>query len=62
MQQKKISLTCIDNNEVLQDEITKRSMAFAEVFLWQARESRLTPEQLGRELKTTTEAPKIIIS
>lgn len=62
MQQKKISLTCIDNNEALQDEITRRSMAFAEIFLWQARENRLTPEQVARDLETTTEAPKIIIS
>lgn len=58
----KVSLRCLDNAPEMQDKITGQAMAFAELLLAEARDNKLTPEQVASDLKTTTEAPKIIIS
>lgn len=60
--QNKISLRCLDNAPELQDKVTGQALAFAEILLMEARKNKLTPDQVARDLKTTTEEKKIIIS
>lgn len=59
---KKVSLRCLDNAPEMQDKVSGQAMVFAELLLMEAKRNKLTPEQVAKELKTTTEAPKIIIS
>lgn len=58
----KVSLRCLDNVPEMQDKVSGQAMAFAELLLAEARKNKLTPEQVARDLKTTTEEKKIIIS
>lgn len=60
--QNKISLRCLDNAPELQDKVTSQSLMFAELLLMESRKNKLTPYQVARELETTTEDKKIIIS
>lgn len=60
--QNKVSLRCLDNAPEMQDKISGQAMVFAEMLLMEARKNKLTPEQVARELETTTEEKKIIIS
>lgn len=60
--QSKVSLRCLDNAPELQDKVTGQAMMFAEMLLLEARNNKLTPEQVARDLETTTEEKKIIIS
>lgn len=58
----KVSLRCLDNAPEMQDKVSGQAMAFAELLLMEAKRNKLTPEQVARELGTTTEEKKIIIS
>lgn len=58
----KVSLRCLDNAPEIQDKVTGQAMMFAEMLLLEARNNKLTPEQVARDLETTTEEKKIIIS